>query len=82
MESPSFSLSSLVLHIWPALASSRKPSQFGLTTLLSLRFLFWLCRVAGEILVPQPEIEPVPSALGAQSLNPWATKEAPPIGFM
>ena len=31
--------------------------------------------MACRILVPQPAIEPVPSALGARSLNHWPTRE-------
>ena len=37
--------------------------------------LFWLHQVAGGILVPQSGIEPMPPALGAQSLNHWTTRE-------
>ena len=32
------------------------------------------------ILVPQPGIEPMPLALGAQSLNHWTAREVPIIG--
>jgi len=34
-------------------------------------FSFWLHGMACGILVPQPEIEPVPSALEVWSLNHW-----------
>ena len=33
-------------------------------------------------LVPWPEIEPRPPALGAQSLNRWTTREVPPYYFI
>lgn len=33
------------------------------------------------VLVPQPEIELVPSALEVQSLNPWAAREVPKSVF-
>ena len=35
----------------------------------------WVCR----ILVPQPEIEPGPSAVKAWNPNPWTTRELPAI---
>ena len=37
-------------------------------------FTFWPC----GILVPQPEMEPVPPALETQSLNHWVAREVPP----
>ena len=33
-------------------------------------------------LVPQPGIEPRPSALGAQSLTHWTTREVPKVAFL
>ena len=36
---------------------------------------FWLCHIAYRILVSQPGIEPIPSALEAWSLNHWTTRE-------
>ena len=42
-----------------------------------LIFIFWLRREACGILVPQPGMEPVPPALGAQSPNLWTTREVP-----
>ena len=44
--------------------------------LLSVLF-FWLHHVVFRILVPQPEMEPIPPALGAPSLNHWAAREVP-----
>ena len=41
---------------------------------------FCLCCMACEILVPQPEIEPMPPALEAQSLNHWTTRGVPALG--
>ena len=38
---------------------------------------FFLCHPACGILVPQPEIEPVPLAVEAWSLNHWTTREVP-----
>ena len=40
-------------------------------------FFFWPHYAACGILVPRPGIEPVPPALGAQSLNHWTTREVP-----
>ena len=40
-----------------------------------LLLIFCLHCMACGILVPQPGIEPVAPALGAQSLNHWATRE-------
>ena len=40
-------------------------------------FFFWPRHAACRILVPQPGIEPVPTALGAQSLNHWTAREVP-----
>ena len=42
-----------------------------------LSFFFWLCLPACGILVPQPGIEPGPSAVRAQSSNHWTTREFP-----
>ena len=33
--------------------------------------------MACGILTPRPGIEPVPAALGVQSLNHWSTREVP-----
>ena len=38
---------------------------------------FWLCHTACGILVPQPEITPVPLAVRTQSPNPQTTREFP-----
>ena len=40
-------------------------------------FFFWLHLVACRTFVPQPGIILVPSSLGVQSLNHWASKEVP-----
>ena len=40
-------------------------------------FFFWPLCVACEILVPQPAIEPMLSALEMQSPNHWTAKEVP-----
>ena len=40
-------------------------------------FFFFLAEAHGGILVPQPEMEPVPSTLEAQSLNQWTSGEDP-----
>ena len=47
--------------------------------ILTLFFLFLATPKshACGIVVPWPEIEPVPSALGLQSLNHWTTREVP-----
>ena len=42
-----------------------------------LIFFFFLAEAHGGILVPQPEMEPVPSTLEAQSLNQWTSGEDP-----
>ena len=42
---------------------------------------FWLPHEACGILVPSPGIEPVPPALGAWSLNHWASREVPRYYF-
>ena len=43
---------------------------------------FWLYHVAYGILVPQPEIEPVPSVVRAQSPNHWTTRESLLLDFL
>ena len=40
-------------------------------------FIFWLCRAACGILVPQPEVKPATPAVEAWSLNHWTTREVP-----
>ena len=44
--------------------------------------IFWPCRVAWEILAPQPGIAPVPSSLKTLSLYHWPTREGADIGFL
>ena len=39
--------------------------------------IFWPRRVACRISDPRPGFEPVPPALGAQSLKHWAAREVP-----
>ena len=56
------------------------PSLFFIVFLLLFYFylfIFRTCCVACEILVPQPAIEPLPPASGAQSLNHWTAREVP-----
>ena len=49
---------------------------FGVTFKnLKKKKFFWLCCTACGIIVSQPGIEPVPSALGAQSLSHWTTRK-------
>ena len=38
-------------------------------------FCFWPCHMACGLLVPQPGMESLPSALEAQFLNHWATRD-------
>ena len=40
-------------------------------------FIYWLCRVAYEILVPRPGIEPRSQQLRAWSPNHWTAREFP-----
>ena len=44
---------------------------------LFLLFIFWPCQVACGILVPQPGIKPVPTALRSWSLNHQTAREVP-----
>ena len=48
-----------------------------LLKILFCLFTFWLHHAAFGILVLQPEIEPVPPAVEAQSLNHWTAREVP-----
>ena len=45
-------------------------------------FIFWprFGHAAYGILVPQPGVEPVPPAVEARRLQPWATREVPVSG--
>ena len=45
-------------------------------------FFFWPHSVACKILVPQPGVEPVPPALGKQSLRHWTIREVPGYLFL
>ena len=38
-------------------------------------FFFFLCCAVRHVELPRPGIEPMPPALGAQSLNHWTTRE-------
>ena len=40
---------------------------------------FWPCQETYVILLPIPGIDPSPSVLQVQSLNPWTTREVPRI---
>ena len=42
---------------------------------------FWWQCVTCKILVPQPGMEPVFPALGAQNLNHWTTGKVPNVSF-
>ena len=44
-------------------------------------FFFWLCHAACGISVPQPGIEPRPSAVRVQSPNHWVVKEVSKKNF-
>ena len=43
--------------------------------LVFLLLVFWQCPVARKILVHQPEMEPAPPAVDAQSPNHWTANE-------
>ena len=51
------------------------PQKFLCTTAPTPHLFFWLHRVACGILIPQPGIELVLSAVEAWSLNHWTTRE-------
>ena len=48
---------------------------------LSLSLSLWPCCMACGILVPRPDMETVPPAVEAQSLNQWTAREVPGICF-
>ena len=50
--------------------------------LLTMFFFFWLHHSACGILVPQPGIEPRPSAVKAQSPKHWTAREFPNVLFL
>ena len=43
--------------------------------------LFWLCYMECRILISQPGIKPMPTAMEAWNLNLWATREVPRFVF-
>ena len=43
-------------------------------------FFLWPCCEACGILIPQLVVKPMPSAVEAQSLNHWTTREVPEVG--
>ena len=45
-------------------------------------FVYWPCHVPCGILVPQPEIESMPFALKARSLNHWTAREVHGVFFV
>ena len=45
-------------------------------------FIYWLCFVAYEILVPQPGMKAGPSAVRAQSPNHWTARELPYFSYL
>ena len=56
--------------------------QDGSTANILLFFFFLLCHRACRILVPQPGIKPMPSAVEAQSLNHWTIREVPIVSLL
>ena len=61
----------------PPLPAKKKKQKRNVKTNYYYYFFFQLCHAAYGILVPQPGIEPMPSALGAQILNYWTIREVP-----
>ena len=58
------------------------PSAFFFFNRILLYFVLFLASLC-DILVPRPGIEPLPPALGVQSLNYWTTREVPvPSAFI
>ena len=48
----------------------------GVIDIKPITFLFCLSYEASGILVPQPGIKPVPTALEARNLNHWTTRKS------
>ena len=77
-------LASPGINVWPLLRDNDLQEQFRRVQRLyvcvfndqQINHLFKNFAAFG-ILVPQPGIEPVPSALGAQNLSHWTTREVP-----
>ena len=56
-----------------------------MVTLLNLKkifFFFWPSQTVHGSLVPQPWIEPMPTALSAWSLNTWTAREVLSIPYL
>ena len=51
----------------------------SLEFILSLLLLLWAAPRGMQVLVPQPGIKPVPTAVEAQSLNHWNTRKVLPV---
>ena len=63
------------LLFFPIYRVKQCPSKY--VYMIYLLFIFWLCCRACRILVPQPGIEPGPSAMKAWSPNHWTSREFP-----
>ena len=74
----SFNLLSAIGSKTPATGLKGSSLHFLIITDLSFFLSFlWLCHTACGTLVPQPEIEPRPSAVRVQSPNHWTAREFP-----
>ena len=58
------------------------PLLFDLVGFFFFFFSFWPCHASCWILAPQSEVELVPPALEAQSLNHWTAREVLVAGFL
>ena len=70
----------LPVHSTLQTTASRGP-VLGFQQYFNIFFSFWPCHAACRILVLQPEMEPTPPSLEAQSLNHWTVREVPPTVF-
>ena len=60
------------IHIWHGIYTLNAKTSF---------FFFWPCHMACRLLVPQPGLEPGPSAVKASSPSHWTAREFPKTSF-
>ena len=85
MFNPAETISCRILESLPLSTGTERGGEWicvyeKLSWILFFFLMFWPCSMACGMSVPQPGIEPLPSAVEAQSLNRWSTKEVASLG--
>ena len=80
-QSFSDQLCCMVTEVLVMFQTSKNLGKLFLFSFLIFLLIFGLCRLAGGILIPGPEMEPMPSAVEVRILNQWTTRAAPRLAL-